>query len=282
MTGFINVNKAAGVSSAREVAIIKRLTHLSCGHMGTLDPMATGVLPVAVGNATRLFNYLLSKRKRYIADFLFGIDTDTLDATGRVLSEGGPVPKESEIVSVLDEFKGDIMQTPPLYSAKSIGGERGYKIARRGEQVCLKPVCVNIGEIKLISSPGGGVFRFEIECGSGTYIRSLARDIGQRLGTAAVMSALVRTQSGCFYLKDSVKTQELTEENVYLHLVPADSVLPYPEIRLTPKEERRYVNGLFVELDINEGEYRVYLSDGVFYGTGYSDGSKLVSRLKLC
>ena len=198
MTGFINVNKSAGVSSAREVAIVKRLTGMSCGHMGTLDPMACGVLPIAVGNAARLFDYFLSKRKRYIAEFVFGTDTDTLDTTGTVISSGGKIPSGEEIEKALPLLTGEYDQIPPQYSAKSVGGERGYKLARRGEKFELPPKRVSVGEFRLLGIAGGGAFRFEVECGSGTYIRSLARDLGKLTGTYAVMSALCRTESGGF------------------------------------------------------------------------------------
>ena len=117
MTGFINVNKSVGVSSAREVAVIKKLTGMPCGHLGTLDPMASGVLPIAVGNATRLFDFFLAKRKRYVAEFLFGTDTDTLDTTGTVIKSGGRIPSEEEITAALPSLVGDLMQVPPNYSA---------------------------------------------------------------------------------------------------------------------------------------------------------------------
>ena len=132
MNGFINVNKCAGASSAREVNIIKRLTGTPCGHMGTLDPMASGVLPVAVGNACRLFDYFLDKRKTYVARFEFGTDSDTLDTTGTLLKTGGYVPSENEIQACLPEMCGEVMQVAPKFSAKNIGGKRCYQLARAG------------------------------------------------------------------------------------------------------------------------------------------------------
>ena len=282
MTGFINVNKSAGVSSAREVAIVKRLTGMPCGHMGTLDPMACGVLPIAVGNAARLFDYFLSKRKRYIAEFVFGTDTDTLDTTGTVISSGGKIPSGEEIEKALPLLTGEYDQIPPQYSAKSVGGERGYKLARRGEKFELPPKRVSVGEFRLLGIAGGGAFRFEVECGSGTYIRSLARDLGKLTGTFAVMSALTRTQSGPFSIENSVKTQDLDCDNIFASLIPADSVLPYPAIKLSCGEEKKYLNGVPVECGLAEGQYRIYRADGSFYGTGASDGTILKSRLKLC
>ncbi len=281
-TGFINVNKATGVSSAREVAVIKRLTGLPCGHLGTLDPMASGVLPVAVGNATRLFDYFLTKRKRYVAEFTFGIDTDTLDTTGTVLSRCDKIPAEVEIEAVLPALTGDIMQVPPNYSAKSVNGVRGYVLARQGKEFSLSAKAVSVGEFKLLGRVDKDIFRFEIECGGGTYIRSLARDLAASLGTCAAMSALCRTESGGFKIENSIETRALTRDNINEYLIPTDSVLPYPKITLTPSECRRYLNGLAVNTELEAGQYRVYLAEGSFYGVGVSDGTTLKSRLKLC
>lgn len=282
VSGFINVNKAQGVSSAREVAIIKRLTNLSCGHLGTLDPMASGVLPVAVGNATRLFEYFLTKRKRYVAEFTFGIDTDTLDTTGEVIKSGGKVPRQEEIEAALPYLTGELMQVPPNYSAKSVNGVRGYKLAREGKQFSLPPKKVGVGEFKLLCCVSERVFRFEIECGGGTYIRSLGRDLAALMGTYAAMNALCRTMSGDFKIENSVETRLLTRDNIFGSLIPADSVLPYPAITLSAGEEKLYLNGVPVNCGLADGQYSVYRSDGSFYGVGLSDGKTLKSRLKLC
>lgn len=282
MTGFINVNKAQSVSSAAEVDRVKKLTGVPCGHMGTLDPMACGVLPIAVGNASRLFEYFLQKRKRYIAEFVFGASYDTLDTTGTVTASGGRVPSVEEIEAALPAFIGEIEQVPPIYSAKSVGGERAYKIARRGGTAQLTARRVSIGEFSCLGVAGGNCFRFEIECGSGTYIRSLARDLGELLGTYAAMSALTRTASGPFLIENSVETKLLTADNISQYLIPADSVLPYPAIRLTAEQQRRYTNGVAFDCGVAEGLYKVYLSNGAFYGVGISEGSVLKSRLKLC
>lgn len=282
MTGFINVNKSVGVSSAREVAVIKKLTGMPCGHLGTLDPMASGVLPIAVGNATRLFDFFLAKRKRYVAEFLFGTDTDTLDTTGTVIKSGGRIPSEEEITAALPSLVGDLMQVPPNYSAKSVNGVRGYQMARRGEEFTLPPKKVSVGEFVLSGRVSENVFRFEIECGGGTYIRSLARDLGKLTSTYAVMSALCRTESGGFKIENSVETRLLDRDNIYASLIPADSVLPYPAKVLTCGEEKLYLNGVPARCGLAAGQYRIYRSDGSFYGVGVSDGTTLKSRLKLC
>ena len=180
--GFFNVNKPSGITSSTVVNKLKWLTGVPCGHMGTLDPLASGVLPVGVGNATRLFDYFLEKEKEYIAEFTFGVDSDTLDSTGNLIC-GGHVPNEREIEIVLPTFFGDIMQVPPKYSAKNVNGQRGYDLARAGVEFTLPPKQVRIDGIELLgkSKDKENTFLFKIRCGGGTYIRSLARDIANAL-----------------------------------------------------------------------------------------------------
>lgn len=281
LTGFINVNKSEGVSSAREVAIIKKLAKVSCGHMGTLDPMASGVLPVALGNATRLFDYFFDKHKKYIAVFRFGADSDTLDATGNVLENVGRIPKIEEIEKILPTFLGEISQIPPKYSAKNVSGKRGYELARAGVEFTLPPKNVKIYSLNVAQSSFKDSFRFEIECGGGTYIRSLARDIAYKLGTYAIMSSLVRTQSGSFCLENSVKTERLTEQNIADYIIPTDSLLPFESIYPSDKEGFKLFNGLGIESNKSDGIYKIY-RDGVFYGLAEVKQSFLKVRTKLC
>lgn len=282
MTGFINVDKREGASSAKEVSIIKRLTGCACGHMGTLDPLATGVLPVAIGNACRLFDYFLTKSKTYIATFLFGTDSDTLDITGNVTRTGGYVPAENEIKSVLNRFTGDIMQIPPAYSAKCVNGRRGYRLAREGAEFTLPPKKVSIHSIKLLGQADENSYKFEIECGGGTYIRSLARDIGATLGTCAVMSALRRTKSGVFTADNAVKTENLTSDNISGFIIPTDSVISLDSIHIDDDRQTKLLNGVAVSMDRIDGTYKLYLSDGSFYGLGEVKQSTLKVRTKLC
>ena len=281
MTGFIVVNKAEGVSSAREANIIKRLVNMPCGHMGTLDPMASGVLPVAVGNATRLFDYFLNKRKTYIATFVFGRDSDTLDTTGNVIV-GGDVPSEEEINAIIPELVGEVYQIPPKYSAKNIGGKRGYQLARAGIEFEIPPKKVNIYSIRLIKQVDEYSYSFAIECGGGTYIRSIARDIGAKLGTCAIMSALIRTKSGIFDLDKSVKTEILTKENVANYIIETDSVLPFDSFYPTEKEAKKLFNGLSVDSNLADGTYKIYCTDGSFYGLADSKDNIIKVRTKLC
>ncbi|MDE5942644.1 MAG: tRNA pseudouridine(55) synthase TruB [Clostridia bacterium] len=282
MTGFIIVNKAAGTSSAHEVNIIKRLTNTPCGHMGTLDPMASGVLPVAIGNAARLFDYFLDKRKTYIAEFKFGLDSDTLDTTGTVTNSNGIVPNEREILDILPKLCGEVMQVPPKYSAKNVGGKRGYQLARAGVEFELPPKKVNIYSIKLLQQNSNDSFSFEIECGGGTYIRSIARDMGKSLNTCAIMSALVRTKSGCFNIKDAVETEKLTQNNLGNFIIATDSVLPFESVYPTESEAKRLFNGLSTPCTLKDGLYKIYFTDGSFYGLAEAKANNLKVRTKLC
>lgn len=281
MTGFICVNKAEGVSSAREVSKIRKLAGVPCGHMGTLDPMASGVLPVAIGNAARLFDFFLDKKKRYIARFSFGLDSDTLDITGNVQKKGF-VPAESEISDVLGKFCGEIMQVPPRYSAKNVDGKRGYQLARSGVDFQLAPKKVSIYSILLLEKCDENSFLFQIDCGGGTYIRSLARDIAAEMGTYAVMSGLTRTKSGVFDIEHSVETDKLNADNFYDFIIPTDSVLPYESICASEREAKKLFNGLNVESDKPDGIYKIYCPDGSFYGLAEANNSLMRVKKKLC
>lgn len=282
MTGFINVNKVEGASSAREVSKIKKLAGVPCGHMGTLDPMASGVLPVAVGNASRLFDYFLDKSKTYIATFLFGYDSDTLDTTGNLIKTGEYVPEEREINNILHSFTGEILQLPPKYSAKCVNGVRGYQLARKGIDFELKPKAVKINYIKSLGKVNENSFKFEINCGGGTYIRSLARDIAAKLSTHAVMSGLVRTSSGIFNIENAVQTELLNAENFKNYLIPTQDVLPFDEIHPTQAEAKKLFNGICVESGLSDGTYKIYGYDGCFYGLAEVKNNILKVRTKLC
>lgn len=280
--GFINADKPSGVTSSAVVNRIKRLTGLPCGHMGTLDPLATGVLPVGIGNAARLFDYFLSKKKEYIAEFTFGVTSDTLDSTG-TLVERGRVPQAEEIRAVLPDFCGEILQLPPKYSAKNVNGRRGYELARAGVDFELSPKRVQIDEVTLLdtASDKANAFCFKIRCGGGTYIRSLARDIAERLGTAAVMSGLKRTQSGCFKIEDAVPPDSLTEENIEGFIVPTETVLPFERLVLSGARREKIFDGVPVSTDYPDGLYKIY-REKVFYGIAEVKNGQARTKTKLC
>lgn len=282
MTGFVSVNKAEGVSSAREVAVIKRLTKTPCGHMGTLDPMASGVLPIGVGNATRLFDYFLTKTKKYRATFIFGEDYDTLDTTGSLLKSGGRVPAFPEVEKACAAFKGEVLQVPPRYSAKSVGGRRGYELARAGVEFELQPKKVTIYSVKPVSFDGAASYTFDIVCGGGTYVRSIARDMAASLNTFAAMSALIRTASGVFTIENSVRSDNLSEENIGDFIIPCDKVIDFDKIEVCGAEERKLLNGVSVHTDLVDGTYKLYIGDGSFYGLCRAENGVLKVRTKLC
>ena len=254
--------------------------------MGTLDPLASGVLPVGLGNATRLFDYFLEKDKEYIAEFTFGVTSDTLDSTG-TLAYDGDVPSEREITGVLSSLTGEVMQIPPKYSAKNINGLRGYDLARAGVEFELPPKKVRIDCIELIGKveEKGNTFAFKIRCGGGTYIRSIARDMGTALGTKAIMSALRRTQSGYFQIENalpfSLLEQDISAKELEKYIIPTERVLAYPSITLAGKTAERVLHGLAVETDEKDGLYKLYIED-TFYGIAQVTDGKVKAKTKLC
>ncbi len=210
--GFLIVDKPSGVTSFAMVSLVRRLTGVRrVGHAGTLDPLATGVLPVAVGQAARLIEYMDAESKTYIARVRFGAATDTYDAEGAVTSTGDPVVATAEAVeTLLPQFTGDIDQLPPAYSAIKVAGQPLYRYARAGEAVELKPRRVRIDRITLLSFEAPDA-ELEVVCGKGTYIRSLAHDLGQRLGCGAHIVALRRTSSGGFSADDATPPEALSK-----------------------------------------------------------------------
>ena len=284
--GFFNVDKPSGLVSSTVVNKLKWLTGAPCGHMGTLDPLASGVLPVGVGNAARLFDYFLQKEKEYIAEFTFGVDSDTLDSTG-TLVYGGYVPSEGEISAVLPTFFGDIMQIPPKYSAKNVNGKRGYELARAGVEFELAPKKVHIYGMEMLgkSEDKENTYRIKIRCGGGTYIRSLARDIAAALDTKAVMSSLLRTQSGCFHLEKAIPFSLLESdpsmEELEKYLIPTASVLPFADLKLDEKQTVKILQGQQVRVDEADGLYKLYNTDG-FYGVAEVTNGLAKAKTKLC
>lgn len=276
MLGFISVNKKKGDTSAYVVNRIKKLVgkNKSCGHMGTLDPLASGVLPVAIGQATRLFPFLLDKRKSYLADFDFSFTTPSLDLETEPYLTTDKKASEQEILSVLPSLIGEVMQTPPAYSAKCVDGKRSYKLARRGVEVELQPKKVRIDDIRLVDRLSETCFRFEIDCRGGTYIRSIARDLGAALKLPATMTNLVRTRSGIFTIENSFSLDEIEQKGLSSCLVEADKTIFYPSLTLSAEKEKRLLNGLYDDFLVENGLYKVYGESG-FLGVGEITEQKL-------
>lgn len=283
--GFFNVDKPSGITSSAVVNKCKWLTATPCGHLGTLDPLASGVLPVGVGNATRLFDYFLEKEKEYVAEFTFGVASDTLDSTG-TLTIDGRIPTEKEIEAVLPSLIGEIAQIPPKYSAKSVNGHRGYELARAGVEFELAPKTVRIYDIAMLGSgEAKNSYRFQIRCGGGTYIRSIARDMAFALGTNGVMSALRRTKSGVFTAENAIPfsllEQDLPVSELEKYLIPTESVLPFPKLLLNGRKAEKIFNGLAVEADQSDGLYKLYQGEN-FYGLAQVEKGMAKAKTKLC
>ena len=277
MTGFFNIYKREGVSSAYCVNRLKRLTKMPCGHMGTLDPLAEGVLPIGAGNATRLFDYFLGKEKTYLARFCFGYTSDTLDRESEV-RVSGMVPPKSVIEEILPEFTGEIFQRPPAFSAICVDGKRSYELARKGKDVELPARKVKISSLRLVRQVSESEFEFRIVCGGGTYIRSLARDMGERVGAGAYMTRLIREAAGPFAVETTVMLDELTPENIQNYLIPVESVLPFESLEVT---DERFFHGIHVPVQAADGMYKLY-REGEFYGTGIVESGLLRPDKKLC
>jgi tRNA pseudouridine55 synthase len=243
--GLLNVNKPQGMTSRRAVDHVARFRRkMKVGHAGTLDPLASGVLVLCVGAATRLIPYVQRMRKCYRGTFLFGLESPTEDVEGEVRElDHAPEPGLEEIVEAAGGLTGEIMQRPPAFSALKVGGRRAYDLARGGKTVELKPrpVVVYRLEVTHYEYPE---LTLNIECGAGTYVRSLGRDLAKSLGTAAVMSALVRTAVGGFTIQDSVPPKDLAPENWRDHLLPPlKAVESLPKIGLSVGEIARVRSG---------------------------------------
>lgn len=238
MFGLLNVNKPAGITSRDVVNRVQRLVKPhKVGHAGTLDPLATGVLVVCIGQATRLIEFVQRMPKRYVGTFLLGRRSDTEDVEGLVeLLENPRQPSEESVLASLPQFVGTIEQMPPAYSALKIEGKRAYAVARRGETVTLQARPIEVYSMDLVSYEYPTLV-LDIRCGSGTYVRSLGRDIARAVGTEAVMSDLLRSEIGPFMVSDSLNYDQITGETIAAHLRPAaEAVADLPSVVVTGED----------------------------------------------
>ena len=278
MDGFINVLKPTGLSSHDVIDIVRRIfKQKRVGHAGTLDPAAAGILPVALGRAARLVEYMEGADKSYRAEIAFGYATDTGDVYGEVI-ESVPhptLPTEEEMRAVLARFVGEIQQHPPAYSAIKIGGQRAYDLARQGVEVEIEARTVTIHRLELVHVDA--VRRrilIDVGCAKGTYIRSLCTDIGTALGLPATMHFLLRTRVGGFVLTDAYTLEELAEVGERAVCTP-DTALDLLCYELDPQRVKAFYSGLSTSerrLPLAEGFYRVY-AEGVFLGIGRYDAA---------
>lgn len=280
MTGFICLDKPEGITSFTAVNKLRRVCGIKkAGHTGTLDPMATGVLPVMLGGATKFSDFIPTHDKAYEADILLGVTTDTYDVTGAVLSKSDKMITPDEFEAVLKEFVGETRQLPPMYSAVSKDGVRLYKLARQGISVEREERKINIYSAQVLSSsPEERIYTVSVSCSAGTYIRSLANDIGEKLGCGAVLKRLRRTSANGFSLSDSVtleKLQKLKDEDKLSEVIKSvDSLFfEYGAVSVSEAQAKRFMNGgalLKNRLkDLNgEGLFRVYSPQKKFLGLG--------------
>lgn len=275
-SGVVVIDKPAGwtshdvVGKCRGIFNVRRI-----GHGGTLDPMATGVLPVFIGRATRAVEYAMEGTKTYEAVFRFGIVTDTQDVTGTVLEACSPLFSQQELETVLEGFRGDIMQVPPMYSAVKQDGKKLYELARAGKEVERAPRPVTISRLTLEQFEGTTA-HVTVSCSKGTYIRTLCHDIGQVLGCGAALESLRRTESSGFTLAQAVTLEELAQaEQLHPYVVGVDTLFEqYPAFHATPRQERRCLHGTAFYVSVPAGRYRVYNSMGKFLMLGeVKDGS---------
>jgi len=257
MDGVLVIDKPEGLTSHDVVAAARRLLgEKRIGHTGTLDPLATGVLPLACGRATRLVRFLSAAEKEYDATVLFGVTTDTLDVTGEEISRGGGVPSRNALDAALRSFEGEQLQVPPAYSVKKVAGRRAYELARRDEFVALDPVRVRVLRIGLLEY-GNDRCRIVLTCSSGFYVRALVRDLGERCGTGATLEALRRTRSGDFSLDEAVDLDTLgpirdrtnpesriPNPGLETALIPMERLLPgFPAVTVTAEGLTRVSHG---------------------------------------
>lgn len=288
LKGILNVNKEKGISSARVVSLVRRALNMKkVGHTGTLDLEASGVLPIVIGKATRVSDYMMTKDKVYETELILGAKTDTLDAAGEIIEKSEKVVTREEFIEAMKTFKGEIDQIPPMYSALKVNGKKLYDLAREGIEIERKKRKVNIYDIELLdfAFPKATI---RVTCSKGTYIRTLVDDIGEKLGSLAYVNELARVRVGELDIKESIKSQDLLEipkEDLINKLYPIDTALKdFDKIILDRKYLDNLVNGQIVEVDKIYGKIiRVYAGDD-FIGLGNNfsqDGKNFLKMEKV-
>lgn len=291
MNGVINIYKNTGVTSFDVVAMVRRVAKMKkVGHTGTLDPAASGVLPVCLGKATKIIDYIMENKKVYRVNLKLGMVTDTYDLEGEVLREedASHITKD-EILNCINSFVGTIDQVPPMYSALKQNGVRLYELARQGIEVHREARKITIYSIENIKIESNDNIQMDVCCSKGTYIRSLCYDIGEKLNVGATMTALERIQNGPFTKEEAINIEDLTEELLEKHIISIEKALDsFEKITVNEKFGKLLRNGVKVfdnrmyseEVEFNK-LYRVYEDNGVFLGLGKRDekGFKLEKLL---
>lgn len=275
MDGVINVLKPKGITSFDVVRDIRKIAKIKkVGHTGTLDPLASGVLPVCIGKATKIVDYIMEGTKTYRVEMKLGTTTDTYDREGTVLEEKEVSVSPTEVEKAIEKYKGDIKQVPPMYSALKVNGRKLYDLARKGIEVEREARKIQIHDICILSIDMPYII-FDVKCSKGTYIRSLCFDIGNDLGSGAVMWNLERLEASPFNIKEAIKLEDLNEENIKQFITPIDEALKdYEKLYLDKKFEKLVLNGVILKdrrvLDnIEENKlYRTYIENDNFIGLG--------------
>ena len=285
MNGIIIIDKPQEWTSNDVVSRLRRVFNTRrIGHGGTLDPMATGVLPVFVGRATRGVEFFEHAEKVYETTVRFGLTTDTEDITGKTITETAVSLTGEELQAVLPKFRGEILQVPPMYSAIKVNGQKLYDLARKGREVERQPRPITIHELQLLEFSGNEA-RLRVRCSKGTYIRTLCKDIGEALGCGGCMAALRRVQAGEYTLEGAIPLRELLDisergEDVERLLRPVDTMFAsHEKLSLNEKQARLVKNGNAFASDCPDGTYRVYAPDGEFLALCKAEGGK-VSTIK--
>jgi tRNA pseudouridine55 synthase len=281
-SGILIVDKPAGWTSMDVCAKLRGVFHEKrVGHGGTLDPMATGVLPVFIGRATRAVEFAEKSDKKYIAGLKLGVITNTQDTSGEVLEERPAQVSREQLEAALEKFRGDILQVPPMYSAIKINGKKLYELARKGREVERPARAVTIKALEILDKQGDGLYTIRVRCTKGTYIRTLCHDIGQTLGCGGCMASLRRTMAAGFTLKDAVSLEQIqTEADPASLLLPVDCLFAgRPVLVLKSAEaEKKIRNGMTAVLpELPSGEYRVYSRDEIFLALCQAKGGKLTT-----
>jgi tRNA pseudouridine55 synthase len=288
--GFLNVDKPDGITSYDVIRRIKPLLprKTKMGHLGTLDPMASGVLPLALGNATRIIPFIKNEDKSYLATMTLGAISDTLDAWGQISYTGQTRYQEKDLRDILKEFNGNIKQLPPMYSAVHHQGQRLYELARQGITVSREEREVAIYSIDLLDIDNKldlPVIKIRVDCSKGTYVRTLCHDIGQRLGTGAILSKLIRIRSGDFTIEQSCTLDELSHTtNIEEHLLGIDypiTIMPALSIE-SPDDIDAILNGRMIKTSIKlpDGIVRVYANNHQLLALAVSTGTSEQSVIK--
>ena len=269
MNGIILIDKPQGWTSHDVVGKLRGILHeRRIGHSGTLDPLATGLLVVFIGRATRAVEFAEADRKEYVAGLRLGMSTDTQDITGRIISKETDIPDEPEVRIAIERFRGELEQIPPMYSAVKIGGKKLYELARKGESIERKPRHITIFGLE-ITGRSDNDYILDVVCSKGTYIRTLCHDIGAALGCGGCMSSLRRTKSGVFSVDNAYTIAEIQEaadrgEEEKLLLPIGTLFAGYTKLSVDADSEKKLKNGCIINTSSPDGRFRVYSEDGEF------------------